>query len=393
MAKNAFNFTERGLEALPIPASGQVAYYDSGTKDGLCVIVTYGGTKTYYSYLKFQGTALRTKIGRVGDIKLIDARAEAHTMREMATKGNDPSQKRREALHDISFKDFYEKVYKPEYSLVHKKPRSVANDDSIFTHRLGDFHNRKLLSIKSTEIEKLHNKTKQTHSSYTANRVLSLIKHMYVIAAKYGYMNGYDNPALGIRKFPEKSRDRFLQSDEFPKFFAALNNEQNDVFKAYVWISLFSGQRRSNVLTMRWSQVDFENNYMYFPDTKNDEPHRVPMVKQLRELLLKINQNTNSDWVLPSNKSKSGHLEDPKRPWQDLLARAGIANFRLHDMRRTNGSMQAITGASLPIIGKSLGHKSTSATMVYARLSLDPVLEAMQKAADRMVELGEKGVK
>jgi len=94
--------------------------------------------------------------------------------------------------------------------------------------------------------------------------------------------------------------------------------------------------------------------------------------------------------VLLSNKSKSGHLEDPKRPWRDLLERAGIEDFRLHDMRRTMGSMEAITGASLPIIGKSLGHKSTSATMVYARLSLDPVLEAMQKATDRMVELGEK---
>lgn len=335
---------------------GQVINYDSGTKDGLCVIVTYGGTKTYYSYLKFQGAPLRTKIGRVGDIKLIDARAEAHTMREMATKGKDPSQKRRENLHDISLKDFYEKVYKPEWSLIHKKPRSVANDDSIFTHRLSDFHNRKLLSIKSTELEKLHNKTKQTHSPYTANRVLSLIKHMYVIASKYGYMNGHENPAAGIQKFPEKSRDGFLQSDEFPKFFAALNNEQNDVFKAYVWISLFFGQRRTNVLTMRWSQVDFENNYMYFPDTKNDEPHRVPMVEQLRELLLKINQNTNSDWVLSSNKSKNGHLEDPKRPWRNLLARAGIKNLRLHDLRRTMGSMQAITGASLLIIGKSLGH-------------------------------------
>lgn len=97
--------------------------------------------------------------------------------------------------------------------------------------------------------------------------------------------------------------------------------------------------------------------------------------------------------VLLSNKSKSGHFEDTKRLLRELLARAGIANFRLHDMRRTNGSMQAITGDSLPVIGKSLGHKSTSATMVYARLSADPVRTAMEKATDRMVELGEKGVK
>lgn len=66
-------------------------------------------------------------------------------------------------------------------------------------------------------------------------------------------------------------------------------------------------------------------------------------------------------------------MEDPKRPWQELLRNAEIENLRLHDLQRTNGSMQAITGASLPIIGKSLGHKSSSSTMIYARISLDPV--------------------
>ena len=114
---------------------------------------------------------------------------------------------------------------------------------------------------------------------------------------------------------------------------------------------------------------------------------QVPMTNQLRDLLQKINQYTKSDWVFPSNKSKSGHFEDPKRPWQELLRRAGIENLRLHDLRRTMGSYQAISGSSLHIIGKSLGHKSTSATQVYARLSADPIRESMQKATDRMLEM------
>lgn len=92
--------------------------------------------------------------------------------------------------------------------------------------------------------------------------------------------------------------------------------------------------------------------------------------------------------VLPSVKSKSGHLEDPKRPWRELLHRAGIKNLRLHDLRRTMGSYQAISGTSLHIIGKSLGHKSTSATQVYARLTADPIRESMQKATDRMLGIG-----
>ena len=376
------NFTEKGIAALPIPAKedGQAIYYDSGSKDGLMLIVTYGGTKTFYHYMFFEKKPVRTKIGRWPQFKVVAARAAAHTLSEDASQnGTHPGEKRRENLRDITLKQFYETVYKPEYSLVYKKPRSVANDDSIFTHRFGDFHNRYLLSIKTSELEKLHNQTKQTHSPYTANRVLSLIKHVYVIAAKYGYVKGHNNPAAGIRKFPEQSRDRFLQSDELGRLFAALDAEDNEIFKNYVLISLYTGQRRSSILSLRWSQVDLVNGFIYLPDTKNGEPMQVPMTNQLRELLQKINQYTKSDWVFPSNKSKSGHFEDPKRPWQELLRRAGIENLRLHDLRRTMGSYQAISGSSLHIIGKSLGHKSTSATQVYARLSADTVRAAMEK--------------
>lgn len=388
MKSQHINFTEKAIAALPIPAKeqGQAIYYDSGSTDGLMLIVTYGGTKTYYHYMFFNKRPVRTKIGRSSQIKLAVARARAHTMAENATKGIDPGEKRRENLHDITFKQFYETIYRPEYSIVYKKPRSVVNDDSIFTHHLKGFHNRMMLGIKPVEIAKLHNNTKQTHSPYTANRVLSLIKHIYVIAAKHGYMNGHANPAADITKFKEQTRDRFLQSDELQRLFAALETEQNEVFKNYILISLYSGQRRSSILSLRWSQVDLVNGFIYLPDTKNGEPMQVPMTNQLRELFKKINHSKNSDWVLPSVRSKSGHLEDPKRPWHELLRRAGIKNLRLHDLRRTMGSYQAISGASLHIIGKSLGHKSASATQVYARLTVDPVRNAMQKATDKMME-------
>ncbi|MDR0726943.1 MAG: site-specific integrase [Rickettsiales bacterium] len=385
------HFTEKVITGLPTPTKeeGSKTYYDSGSTDGLMLIVTYGGTKTYYFYMLFQGRPTRVKLGRVGDIKLLDARAKAHTMREQATMGEDPSKKRKADLKDITFKEFYETVYKPEYSSIHNRPRTVVNNDSIFTHRLKDFHNRKLLSIKPDELEKLHNKTMKELSPYTANRVLSLVKHIFVIAIKHGYIPTKESPAEHIKKFPELSRDRFLQSDEIPRLLKALETETNEVFKNYVLLSLFTGLRRSNVLTMRWSNVDLNNGFIYSPDSKNGQPIQTPMVKQTKDLLKHIKSTADSDWVLPSNKSGSGHLEDPKRPWQDLLKRAGIENLRLHDLRRTQGSYQAITGASLNLIGASLSHKSNSATQVYARLTIDPVRDAMQKSVDKMLEFTE----
>lgn len=390
MKAKYINFTKKGIEALPIPTKeeGVQIYYDTGTKDGLSLRVTYGGTKTYYFSMFFQGRPVQFKIGRTTDISHEDARKKAHAFREQGVnEKKDPSAERRADLNDITLKQFYETFYKPEYSFVYKKQGSINNDDSIFRHRLKDLQHRRLLSIRPDEIERLHNKLKKELTPYSANRMLSLIKHMYSIAIKRGFIPNRENPAESVRKFPEPSRDRFLQSDEMKRFFEALATEDNQVFKNYVLLSLFTGARRSSILTMRWDNVDLQNGFIYLPDTKNGEPMRIPLTTQLKDLLQEIKATAENDWVLPSKKSSSGHLEDPKRPWQDLLARAGIENLRLHDLRRTQGSYQAITGASLHIVGRSLGHKSASATQVYARLTTDPIKESMQKATDRMMEL------
>ena len=60
----------------------------------------------------------------------------------------------------------------------------------------------------------------------------------------------------------------------------------------------------------------------------------------------------------------------------------------MHDLRRTMGSWQAAGGASLQVIGKSLGHRNTSTTEIYARLMLDPVRASMEKAGLAMVAAG-----
>jgi integrase len=67
---------------------------------------------------------------------------------------------------------------------------------------------------------------------------------------------------------------------------------------------------------------------------------------------------------------------------------ARLKDLRIHDLRRTLGTWQAATGASLPMIGRTLAHKNVSTTAIYARLNLDPVREAMQKATTAMLAAG-----
>ena len=89
-------------------------------------------------------------------------------------------------------------------------------------------------------------------------------------------------------------------------------------------------------------------------------------------------------------------MEEPKKAWSTLLKKAKLADMRLHDLRRTMGSYQTMSGASTTIVGKTLGHKSQAATAVYARMNLDPVRASMEAAVDMMrasKEIPEKVIK
>jgi integrase len=153
-------------------------------------------------------------------------------------------------------------------------------------------------------------------------------------------------------------------------------------------LSLLTGGRKSNVLAMRWDEISFGRAEWRIPETKNGDPLTVALSMQAIEILNDRRAKTNSEWVFPSDGSASGHLADPKKAWQRILARAEIKDLRIHDLRRSLGSWQASTGASGYVIGKSLGHKSQQATQIYARLNLDPVRESVERATQAMMAAG-----
>ena len=97
-------------------------------------------------------------------------------------------------------------------------------------------------------------------------------------------------------------------------------------------------------------------------------------------------RHPSEEWIFPSS-GRTGHITDIKRAWHGLLDRAKITGLRIHDLRRTLGSWQA-GSAPLPIIGKTLGHQSSDATEIYARLHLDPVRRAINAATGAMLTAG-----
>jgi integrase len=272
-----------------------------------------------------------------------------------------------------------------EYLERHAKQNKSTwkEDQAQYDRYLQHWAKRKISNISKNDIQKLHHEVGRDNGNYAANRLLALVRVVFNKAIDYGLWEKL-NPAQGIKKFREHQRDRFLQADELPRFFEALAQEPSDIIRDYFLLALLTGARRANVQAMRWEEIDFSRAEWRIPKTKNQTPHTIALTKEAVEVLRKRKATVKSDYVFPST-GKSGHLVEPKKGWLRILERGNLTNLRIHDLRRTLGSWQARTGASLAIIGKSLNHKSPQATTIYARLDLDPVRASVEKATEAML--------
>lgn len=380
-----FSFTKPQLDALPEPAAGELVIYHDTHKNaaGLQLRVTSTG-KTFFIQRRVDGKPERVTIGKFPDYSIENARKEAARLTALIAQGINPNTDARALKTETTLQELFDDFLQHRRNkrgafLSEKTKRSYRYDFGLY---LGKWSKRKLSQFKDTDFGKLHAEIGKEHPT-TANRVIAMASSLFGYAAERKLFKGA-NPAHGIKKYPETKRERFLQSHELPAFFKALAEEANDTLRDYFLISLLTGARRSNVQEMQWNQINFDRAEWRIPTTKNGEPQTVTLSAEAVEILRNRQDGNAGAWVFPGL-GASGHLVEPKKAWRRVLDRAGIDDLRIHDLRRTLGSWQAKTGASLAIVGKSLNHKSPSTTAIYARLDLDPVRESVDRATGAML--------
>ena len=144
---------------------------------------------------------------------------------------------------------------------------------------------------------------------------------------------------------------------------------------------LWTGDRSGNVKAARWAEISIERATWTIPASthKNKKPVTIALTPRAMSIIERRKEQSRGEWVFPGR--RRGHpLVNLAKPWSRLIKAAGLQGVRIHDIRRTAGSWMAAGGASLPVIGKALGHASTAATQIYARLDLDPARAAITAA-------------
>jgi integrase len=224
-------------------------------------------------------------------------------------------------------------------------------------------------------------------SGATVNRYMASLSTALTIATNE-WMWLEENPMLKVRKYQEnRGRVRFLSDDEHNALLEACKNCSNPSLYVVVQIALSTGARFSEIMNLKWKDVDFDRRMLSFLDTKNKEHRSVPLTGEAYDLLeahSKI-RKINTKYVFPG---KDGHKPiELKRQWENAIETSGLTDFRFHDLRHTAASYLAKEGASLLEIAHVLGHKTLQMTKRYSHLTDQhgaDMLERMNKKRSKI---------
>jgi integrase len=378
--------TKRVVDALMPPGRGETVVWDAELK-GFGLRVSGAGRRTYFIHKRTKaGRQIKTKLGVHGDITADQARAAAARELGRIADGVDPAdergraraaeEKRRQTLTVAQLCD----KYLAEHGMVHNRPRTVATYRCLIEchikPRLGAI---RVPDLDHDDIAGLHRDMRLT--PYSANLTIAVLRRILGYAVRPWKMR-LDNPAIGISRYPEEKRQRYLTPAELGPLAAALAGHPSRVTANALRMLLLTGARSGEVLAMRWEEVERQPGVWIKPSThtKQKSEHRVPLSPGARQLLddMRRYRKPGEALVFPG-RLPGQPLANVRRTWAACCKTAGISGVRIHDLRHTYASVLVSSGLSLPIIGALLGHTQPQTTARYAHLFADPLQEATNR--------------
>ena len=271
---------------------------------GLFVRVRPSGRKGFYAVYRLRNhKQQKIKLGDFPVITVEDAREKFRELTNSAFDGFDPvKQIKDRAAAELdpavsgTVEDLYKK-YMAEHA-IHKKTSSAANDVIYWErHILPRLGQKAVRSVTRGDISAVHNAIGQEVNSKgqlkttTANRVLEVLKKAFNLAEDWEWRPEGSNPCRKVKKFAERPRRRYLSMQECINLYQVLSDYLKDErYRArpiahLVLLLLYTGGRRGEIITAKWSYVVPERCVLALPDTKANRPQDIQLSNEALEVL------------------------------------------------------------------------------------------------------------
>jgi integrase len=193
----------------------------------------------------------------------------------------------------------------------------------------------------------------------TINRELACLKHMFTLAKRWKMAD--ENPVKEVQFFQEQQIEmRILAQEEINRLLSCASPRLRPI----LIVALNTGMRKGEILHLRRSDVDFDNQFLLLRETKSNRPRKVPMRGLVAETLRALKKER--DYVLFANPHTGKPLSDLQTPFKGACRRVGIQDLRFHDLRHTAATHMVMGGVDLVTVKEILGHATIKMTMRYA---------------------------
>ncbi|RLJ18072.1 integrase [bacterium endosymbiont of Escarpia laminata] len=340
------NFTKSSIEALEAAPTGKRVDYHDAKVPGLIIQVTGNGTKTFYVYKRINNRPKRVRIGRYPDFTPTNARTKAEKLIGEIADGQDPTEiNRRERAQTVTL----EAAFNDMTAIRTLKPKTVRDYRNIMNLAFTDWKTKPLKLISKDMVATRHQKLGKEHGEQYANLSMRFFRSIFNFArSQYEDEEGNSllppNPVQRISAsrawFKQNRRYNYITKAELPAWFKAVlkyKTTQADPMAIavadFLLLLMFTGQRRGEAISLRWTDIDLQNKTLTAKDTKNGEDHTMPLSDFLETMLADRKKTAKNDWVFPSSRSDS-HMVEPRKHILKIIDNSGVS-FTPHDLRRT----------------------------------------------------------
>lgn len=399
--------TQRGVDAIQPPASGRLEIWDT-TLPGFGLRVSDRGRKTWVAMYRVGGKLRRYTLGTYPGMKLTEAREEARRAMGAATEGEDVAAAKiaaRRAEPDDKIPDTFGRVLDLYEKREGKARKSWPETRRILEKECAAWLEREVSEITRRDVRDLLDAVVDRGSPVMANRLRAYLGTVFSWAADREIIAL--SPVVGVAKpAQEKSRDRVLTESEIREVWQAAGR-QGYPFGSITRLCLLTAQRRGEVASARWSDVDLKTRTWTIPRefTKTDTGHTVPLSDMTIAELKALPRFRHSPLVFPSRSKRQatgndvtdagltpvsgwsrskgnldGFIHEARRKAAGGADVETMPHWTIHDLRRTAASGMARLGIAPHVIEKILNHSSGTISGVASIYNRHGYREEMQAA-------------
>ncbi|WP_252726012.1 tyrosine-type recombinase/integrase [Acinetobacter indicus] len=405
--------TKPAIDKIDCTGNLKPVFYWDDKVPGFGVKVTPKNSKSYVFQGRTGRQTHRIKIGDVDTWKLDDARKYAQELAIKCHKGIDPVAEKKKSLEanrqynleekrkNIRFKEAWDEYLEERKS--HWRIRTYQDHIELCRGGFDPVSNKtykvqpinELLNLKLAELtaDIFTNWLEiNSYRSTTTSKAYRLVRAFLNWCEEHDdYENLIPTKSFKAKKVRQKvapvvAKKDCLTKQQLPMWFKEIKKLENKKISTLLICTLITGCRKNELLTLKWSDVDFRWKTAKLSDKVEDNGRIIPLTSYVESLLLELKRDADSDFIFSSSKSKTGYIINPYKSLNKVSEKLEI-EITPHGLRRSYETLAIWAKINPGILAQIAGHKpSALVDKHYTVRPMDMLREALQVYEDWILE-------